>query len=83
VRTLASQGLSVTPRRIGLRHTLLTHLTLIDIAVEELKPRYMTGYGDVAADAATALNGIVEELRSTIAQLTRSLADCQTELESP
>src|SRR6266496_2433415 len=74
LRMLEGQGLSATPRHIGLRHSLLTHLTFIDVAVEELKPHYMKGFGDVASDAAAALNGIVEELHGTIGQLTRSLA---------
>lgn len=46
----------------------------------------MQGYGAVAPDAAAALNGIVEELHGTIAQLTRALAvdrseDVRTRLE--
>lgn len=74
VRMLDGQGLSPTPRRVGLRHSLLTHLTFIDVAVEELKPHYMRGYGAVAPEAAAALNGIVEELHGTIGQLTRALS---------
>lgn len=74
VRMLDGQGLSPGPRRFGLRHSLLTHLTFVDVAVEELKPRYMQGYGAVAADAAAALNGIVEELHGTIGQLTSALS---------
>jgi GTP-binding protein EngB required for normal cell division len=86
VRMLDGQGLSPAPHRFGLRHSLLTHLTFVDVAVEELKPHYMQGYGAVAADAAAALNGIVEELHGTIGQLTRALAvdrseDLRTRLE--
>jgi hypothetical protein len=73
VRMLDGQGLSPTPRRIGLRHSLVTHLMFVDVAVEELKPHYMRGYGAVAPDAAAALNGIVEELHATISQLTQAL----------
>src|SRR5260221_2879454 len=42
------------------------HLTFIDVAIEELKPRYVEGYGAVAPGAESALNGIVEELHGTI-----------------
>jgi GTP-binding protein EngB required for normal cell division len=73
-RMLDTQGLSPTPQRVGLRHSLLTLLTFVDIAVEELKPHYMRGYGAVAPEAAAALNGIAEELHGTIGQLTRALA---------
>jgi GTP-binding protein EngB required for normal cell division len=79
VRVLAGQGLSPTPRAIGIRHSLLTHLAYVDVAVEELKPQYMRGYGEVAPGAGTALNGIVEELHGTIGQLTRYLSVDRTE----
>ena len=83
---LDGQGLSPTPNLFSLRHSLLTHLTFVDVAVEELRPHYMQGYGAVAADASAALNGIVEELHVTIGQLTRALAvdrseDLRTRLE--
>src|SRR5438093_8953615 len=32
VRMLDGQGLSPTPHRIGLRHSLLTHLAFVDVA---------------------------------------------------
>jgi GTP-binding protein EngB required for normal cell division len=79
VRMLAGQGLSPTPSRVGVRHGILTHLAYVDVAVEELKPRFMAGYGAVAGEASDALNGIVEELHGTIGQLTRSLAARQSE----
>ena len=79
LRMLDGQGLSPTPRRIGVRHSILTHLAYVDVAVEELKPHYMRGYGAVAPEAAAALNGIVEELHGTIGQLSQYLAIDRTE----
>jgi GTP-binding protein EngB required for normal cell division len=79
VRVLSGQGLSPTPRRVGVRYSILTHLAFVDIAVEELKPHYMRGYGAVAPEASAALNGIVEELHGTIGQLTRYLSVDRTE----
>ncbi len=79
LRMLDGQGLSPTPRRISLRHSILTHLLYVDVSVEELKPHYMQGYGAVAPQAAAALNGIVEELHGTIGQLTRYLSVDRTE----
>ena len=37
-------------------------LTFIDIAIEELKPQYMRGFGTVPDDAVNQLNGVVHEL---------------------
>ena len=73
LRMLDGQGLSPAPRRISLRFSLQTHLAFVDDAVEELKPQYMTGYGDVSDAGTTALNGIVEELHNTLRQLSSFL----------
>jgi GTP-binding protein EngB required for normal cell division len=74
VRVLTGQGLPPTPRQTGVRWSILTHLAYVDVAIEELKPHYMRGYGAVAPEASAALNGIVEELHGAIAQLTRYLS---------
>jgi hypothetical protein len=74
VRILGEQGLSPTPRAIGLRHSMLTSLTFFDIAVTELEPRYMSSYGDLEPAAAASLSGITEELHSTGKQLKAYLA---------
>jgi hypothetical protein len=41
----------------------------VDIAVEELKPEHMRGYGEVPPAAAVALNGIAGELHGLVRQL--------------
>lgn len=46
-------------------------LGAIDIALDELKPRNMRGYGDVPEKVALDLNGIVGELQGLILRLTR------------
>jgi hypothetical protein len=86
LRILEGQGLSPTPRRTGLRWAILTHLAYVEVAVEELKPHYMQGYGTVLPEAAAALNGIIEELHATIGQLAQYLSierseDLRTRLE--
>ncbi len=69
VRALASQNIPLEPPSIPARRSLHTTLTFIDIAVEELRPRYMRGYGEVPSQAAAELNGIVGELQSLVSQL--------------
>jgi GTP-binding protein EngB required for normal cell division len=53
------------------------HVTLgaIDNAMEELKPQYMRGYGDVPDSAARELNGVVSELRGWVSKLDRYLSE--------
>jgi hypothetical protein len=79
LRMLDSQGLLPSPTQTPLRYSVLTHLTFVDVAVEELKPHYMRGYGTVASDAEAVLNGIVEELHGTIRQLTSYLSIDRTD----
>jgi len=43
----------------------------VDIAIAELAPRYMRGYGPVSEEGAADLNSIVAELQSAIKELTR------------
>lgn len=74
LRVLEGMQIPLPSSRISAVHSLHTNLTFIDIAVEELKPRYMRGYGDVPKKAKEALNGIVAELDGLIRQLNTYLA---------
>ena len=50
-------------------------LVSIDIAVEELKPKYMRCYGDVPAAAGRDLNKITKELHGLAAEFAQYLAE--------
>ncbi len=71
LRTLAWQQMKPEPPEIPATRSVLTHLEFIDIAVEELKPKYMRGSGTVPDDAMDELNGIVHELRSVVTSMQR------------
>jgi GTP-binding protein EngB required for normal cell division len=64
LRALAWQNITPDPPEIPAARAALTHLAFVDIAIEELKPGYMRGSGDVPDDVAEELNGVVHELRS-------------------
>lgn len=51
---------------ISARHSVITSLGYIDIAVEELKPRYLRGYGSVPALLVPELTASVEELQAAV-----------------
>ena len=53
--------------------TIRFTLTAMDIAVEELKPRHMKRYGEVAEAAAAELNGIARDLHGLIVKLDEYL----------
>jgi hypothetical protein len=62
LRTLAWQQLKPEPPDIPASRAVLTHLNFIDIAIEELRPRYMRGSGAIAEGAAEELNRVADEL---------------------
>ncbi len=72
-RVLDGQGIPRPDAWIPTSRAVYTSLTVIDIAVEELRPRYMRGYGEVPAELATELEGISGELRGLVARLNQYL----------
>ncbi len=75
VRVLDGQGIPREKPSIPASRAVHVALGTIDIAVEELKPHYMQGYGDLPEAAATELNGIVGELRGLVSKLDRYLLE--------
>jgi GTP-binding protein EngB required for normal cell division len=75
VRVLGGQG--IVPENPSIPASRAVHVILgaIDIAAEELKPKYMKGYGAVPESVATELNGIVGELSSLIGRFGRYLSE--------
>lgn len=73
-RVLEGQGIEPPPPSIPAARAVRANLTAIDIAVEELKPSYMTGFGAISPEIAVELNGIAGELRSLVTRLDRYMA---------
>lgn len=73
LRTLAWQHMKPELPEIPVTRSLLTDLGFVDIAIEELKPRYMRGCGAVPEDAVEGLNGVINELRSMAGSMERYL----------
>jgi GTP-binding protein EngB required for normal cell division len=71
LHSLAWQKIETETPAILASHAILTHLSFIDIAVEELRPRYMRGSGPIEDGVASELNGVVHELRALLEGLTR------------
>ncbi|MFZ0305580.1 MAG: dynamin family protein [Terracidiphilus sp.] len=86
LRTLAWQQMKPEPPEIPATRSVLTHLEFIDIAVEELKPKYMRGSGTVPDDAVEELTGVAHELGSIVQSMQRYIrqefgTDLQSRLE--
>jgi GTP-binding protein EngB required for normal cell division/NTP pyrophosphatase (non-canonical NTP hydrolase) len=81
VRVLEGQNIEPESPSIPATRAIHSALTFIDIAVEELKPRYMRGYGEIPAAAAAELNGIVRELSTLVQQLDRYVTQSGQDLK--
>jgi GTP-binding protein EngB required for normal cell division len=73
IRVLDGQNIGRPPADIPVTRSLHSTLTFVDIAVEELRPEYMRGYGEVPTAAAVELNGIAGELQGLVRQLDHYL----------
>jgi GTP-binding protein EngB required for normal cell division len=73
IRVLEGQGIPREEPQIPASRAVHVMLGAVDIAVEELKPKYMRGYGEVPESVATELNGIVGELAGLVSRLDRYL----------
>jgi hypothetical protein len=83
LRALDWQHLKPDPPEIPVTRSVLTDLAFVDIAIEELRPSYMSGCGAVPEDAVGELNGVVHELRTLVGSMERYLRqDLGTNLES-
>jgi len=82
VHAIAWQHLKPEPPDIPATRAVLTNLAFVDIALEELKPGYMRGYGPVPDDAVGELNGVIHELRSLVTGMEHYLKqELTTDLE--
>jgi len=83
LRTLDWQHLKPERAEITVTRSALTDLAFVDIAIEELKPRYMRGCGAVPEDAVDDLNGVVQNLRTLTGAMERYIRrEMSTNLEN-
>jgi GTP-binding protein EngB required for normal cell division len=73
VRVLDGQAIPRPAAWVPASRAVYTGLTTIDIAVEELRPQYMKGYGELAPELGTELEGISGELFGLVERLNRYL----------
>jgi GTP-binding protein EngB required for normal cell division len=75
IRILSGQGIVPDEPSIPVSRAVHVMLLSIEIAVEELSPKDMRGYGCVPDTVATELNGIVGELTSLVHRFDRYLSE--------
>jgi GTP-binding protein EngB required for normal cell division len=67
LRALHAVGIQPPPPSIGAIHALSTALMFLDDTFEEMRGRYLRGYGDLPPEAERVLDGVVTEMQ----ELTR------------
>ena len=75
MRVLEGQGIAREKPSVSASRAVRVTLGAIDIAIEELKPKYMRGYGQVPESVATELNGIVGELTGLVERFDGYLSE--------
>ena len=74
VRMLEAQGIALPEPDIESVHSIRTTLTFAKIAFQDCTPDRMRGYGQIPESKVRELNGIVDEMESTINKLDSYLA---------
>jgi hypothetical protein len=70
---LAGQSILPDEPHISARHSIHVGLTFIEIAIAELAPEHMRGYGPVSAEGRNDLRKVIAELQSTVRDLYAAL----------
>jgi small GTP-binding protein len=75
---LEKWGIDPSPLRVSAVWAARTTLYSAEIAVEELAPHYLRGYGELSDEAAKEVNAVVSELLDLLGQLESYLAQGST-----
>jgi hypothetical protein len=78
LQVLARHSLAPEEPHIAASHSIDVGLTFIEIAIAELDPHYMRGYGPVSEEGANDLHGVIAELQSAVKELHRYILQPQS-----
>ena len=73
-RVLSAAGIECGVPQFGALHSIRVDLAFLRIAVQEMAPEYLRGYGDLPPATAAELRGLCGELEGHIDGLERNLA---------
>jgi GTP-binding protein EngB required for normal cell division len=74
LRVLEGQQIAVPGPKFGAIHSIRVTLAFVRIALIEIGPRYMRGYGELPESAVAELDGLVTELNALVDNLNAYLA---------
>lgn len=73
-RVLTAAGVPRQDARFGSIHSIRVNLAFVRVAVQEMGPQYLRGYGEMSPEAEAELRGLSNELEGLIDSLERNLA---------
>jgi hypothetical protein len=79
LRVLAGQSLAPPEPHISALHSIHVGLTFVEIAIAELDPRYMRGYGPVSEPGAADLYSVMAELQSAAKQMHHYILELRSD----
>jgi len=74
-RAMDGLGIVSDGPALGALHSIRVTLTFVRIAVEEMAPHYLRGYGEAPASVTPQLQGLCAELEGLLERLSAALAD--------
>lgn len=83
LQAMKDYKVDVGPPSISAVQAVRSALSFIDIAVTELRPRYMRGYGAVPPEAAAQLDRTVDQLEQLVHQVDALMSHSQDFSDSP
>ncbi len=72
-RILREKDISIGKPDRSVLNQINVSLVFVDIAIEELRPKYMRGYGKLSDSATEELNAIVTELKELLKEIKADL----------
>jgi len=68
-RILESKGIKINHPGVSAAHAVRTTIHFADIAIEEKRPKYMRGYGELTEEAARELNEVASQMQKLLKQI--------------
>jgi hypothetical protein len=72
-RILESKGINVKHPGISAVSAIRTAIHFADIAMEEKRPKYMRGYGELTEEAVRELNEVASQMQKLLKQILKAL----------
>jgi hypothetical protein len=72
-RILESKGINVKHPGMSALSAIRTAIHFADIAMEEKRPKYMRGYGELTEEAVRELNEVASQMQKLLKQILKAL----------